>query len=231
MFYDLHIHSALSPCANDDMTPNNIVNMAKLLKLDVIAITDHNSVSQQAVLHEVAEQKDMRLIYGIEVQTIEEVHVLCYFQELDDCLIFGKNMNDNLIPIKNDVRYFGHQLIMDENDEVIGEEPKLLLNSVLLSIEEVCALAHQHHGSFVLAHALDRSNSIITQLGFIPVHLEFDGIEVKSIVEKNKILQTHPWIKDTVWLFNSDAHYLTDINDAVNQISQEELNRLWRNGS
>ncbi|MPM90249.1 hypothetical protein SDC9_137370 [bioreactor metagenome] len=218
MFYDLHIHSALSPCASNDMTPNNIINMAGLLNLDVIAVCDHNSTEQQQALHEVALQRNMRLVYGIEVQTAEEVHVLCYFRQLAECQLFGQKIKDQLIPIRNDPHYFGHQYVMDQSDEIIKEEPLLLLNSVMYSIEQVCDLVHLHHGSMVLAHALDRHNSIITQLGFIPLQLKFDGIEVKNISEKQRLLASHPWITETVWLTNSDAHYLTDINEPVNSI-------------
>ena len=41
--YDLHLHSCLSPCADDDMTPYNIAGMAMLLGLQLLALTDHNS--------------------------------------------------------------------------------------------------------------------------------------------------------------------------------------------
>ena len=44
LYYDFHIHSALSPCGDADMTPNNIVGMASIKGLDAIAVSDHNTV-------------------------------------------------------------------------------------------------------------------------------------------------------------------------------------------
>ena len=230
MFYDLHIHSVLSPCANDDMTPNNIINMAKLKGLDLIAVCDHNSVKQQAVLAQVALKNDMCLIYGIEVQTLEEVHVLAYFKDLMDCLRFGQLIDERMIYIKNDERYFGNQYVMDINDQVVSHEERLLLSSVNMKIDEVEQVVHKYNGSFVLAHALDRINGIITQLGFIPKQLKIDGVEVKDIKQKERLLMDHPWL-DVVWLFNSDAHSLEQINERKNSLSSMMLDRLYRNGS
>ena len=118
------------------MTPNNIINMAKLKGLELIAVCDHNSVKQQAVMSQIALQNDMCLIYGVEVQTIEEVHILAYFSQLKDCLQFGQFIDNNLISIKNDERYFGNQYVMDINDQVIDHEKRLLLSSVNMQIEE-----------------------------------------------------------------------------------------------
>ena len=87
MFADLHIHSALSACADDDMTPNNILNMAVIKGLDVIAICDHNSCKQQPAIAKAAMDKPIKVIFGVEVTSSEEVHVLCYFNELDNCKI------------------------------------------------------------------------------------------------------------------------------------------------
>ena len=95
-YYDLHIHSSLSPCADDDMTPNNIVNMALIKGLDVISLTDHNSTKNVEAVHELCQHKGIKFIPGIEVQTKEEVHVLCYFFDILDCLKFGEMIYNSL---------------------------------------------------------------------------------------------------------------------------------------
>ncbi|MFR6100433.1 MAG: PHP domain-containing protein [Longibaculum sp.] len=113
MFYDLHIHSALSPCSDDDMTLNNIVNMACLKELDLIAITDHNSVKQLYHLADVAQDK-IRFIYGVEIQSREEIHVLAYFLDKQLLDTFQAFLDCYLIEEPNDEYYFGHQYIFNE---------------------------------------------------------------------------------------------------------------------
>lgn len=229
MFYDFHIHSALSPCGNDDMTPNNIVNMALIKGLNAIAVSDHNSCKQQSVVAKLAKNAGLKYYYGVEVQSKEEVHILCYFLEEEEMSVFQVWMEGLLLPIKNDVNYFGHQYVMNEMDEVIDEEKILLLQSIDASIDEVCAKAHELHGLVVLAHVLDRSNSITTQLGFIPKTLDYDGIEIKKMSDKSKVLKMHPWIdQDGLWLIDSDAHQLMDISEADQAISESELMNFWR---
>ena len=117
---DLHIHSALSPCADDDMTPNNIVNMAILKKLDAIAVTDHNSCDNAEAIVKLAGSQ-LIVVPGMEVETKEEVHVLCYFEDVDKLLDFGELIRTKLPSVANIPQIFGNQLIIDENDQIIGE--------------------------------------------------------------------------------------------------------------
>ena len=81
-FYDLHIHSVLSPCGDDDMTPCNIVGMSKLLGLDVIAITDHNSTGNAEAVMKCGQAMGLTVVPGMELETREEVHVLMLFEDL-----------------------------------------------------------------------------------------------------------------------------------------------------
>lgn len=223
MFYDLHIHSCLSPCADDDMTPNNIVNMAKLGGLDCISVTDHNSFAQQRAVKKCCEQMGLSYIYGVEVQTIEDVHVLCYFQTEAAMVLFEKWLSSQLLPIQNDVGYFGHQYILNELDEIVSEETILLLQSIQASIDEVEKQCHLAGGYFALAHVLDRSNSITTQLGFIPENLNYDAIEIKQADQIERVKKMHPHLKPCLWLNSSDAHQLVDIHEA-----DYSFDGLWR---
>ena len=134
---DLHIHSCLSPCADDDMTPNNIVNMALLKKLDAISVTDHNSAGNVAAVMEVAKDKDILVLPGMEVNSREEVHLLCYFESLDGITSFDRFLYPHIPEVLNRKNIFGSQLFCNEQDEVIGEEKKLLINAVDLSVNEI----------------------------------------------------------------------------------------------
>ena len=229
MFYDLHMHSCLSPCAEDEMTPNNICNMALIKGLEIIAVTDHNSTRQLPAVHEAAVNCGIRLLYGTEIQTSEEVHVLGLFRKLEDSQTFQTWIDERMPGIKNDPAFFGNQLLMNGQDEVIGIEDNLLLVSLDATLEETVDAIHAYGGKVILAHVLDRQNSVTTQLGFIPIGLAYDGLEVKSEEQKLRVLETHPWIKeeDTYWFIDSDAHRLIDMSEADDFMRDSVFRKLW----
>ena len=134
-YYDLHIHSCLSPCAEDDNTPNNVAGMAKLSGLDIVALTDHNSVKNCPAFFEAAERYDLIPIAGMELTTSEEIHVICLFEMLDDALRFGEEIDRRRLPVKNRPDIFGEQLILDGEDNLIGNEENLLSVATDISVE------------------------------------------------------------------------------------------------
>lgn len=227
MFYDLHIHSALSPCADDEMTCNNIINMAIIKGLECIAVCDHNSTKQQGTMHQCAQKAPIKVIYGVEIQSEEEVHILAYFKEVEACLLFQNWISAHQLPLFNDVQYFGNQWILNELDQPVEQEKQMLLASLTADLKQTVDAVHQYGGKAVLAHVLDRVNSVTTQLGFIPENLNFDGLEIKSMEQKERILKMHPWIKKTHWFINSDAHQLIDISENENYISDEKFRSFW----
>ncbi|MBR3227165.1 MAG: PHP domain-containing protein [Erysipelotrichaceae bacterium] len=223
------MHSCLSPCAENEMTPNNICNMAMIKELDIIAVTDHNSTRQLRSVAKVAESIGLKMLYGVELESSEEVHVLGLFAGLEDAESLQEWIDSVMPGIPNRPDYFGDQLIMDENDEVIGKEDDLLIVSLQADLAECVEQIHRHGGKAILAHVLDRANSVTNQLGFIPMDLDYDGLEVKSLEQKQRVLNMHPWIKEdsTFWFIDSDAHRLTDISEPENVITHEEIRRLW----
>ena len=128
LYYDLHIHSSLSPCGDNDMTPNNIVNMAKLNELDIIAITDHNSCKNCAAAIKVGNEVGVTVVPGMELTTSEDIHVVCLFPDLESAEAFDNYVCERLMKFPNEADIFGHQYIMDENDEIIDELDMLLLS-------------------------------------------------------------------------------------------------------
>lgn len=226
MFVDLHIHSCLSACADNDMTPNNIINMAQLKGLDMIAVTDHNCAKNQVAIDLVAKQKNMKLLYGIEVCTYEEVHVLVYFKELRQILEFDEWLSKQLLPINNNVEFYGQQLIMNHFDEVIGEHPTNLSLAITQPISQVFTKARQIQGVCVYAHAINKANSVIEQLGFISQQDPIKGIEVRSEKEHQEIIKRFPHLEQHYWYFNSDAHQLGAILERESWLNQRELSYL-----
>lgn len=227
MFYDLHIHSTLSPCSDDDMTLNNIVNMSYIKGLDLIAITDHNSVKQLYYLDKVSQGK-VDFVYGIEIQTREEVHILAYFLK-DICLdVIQTFLDEYLIEEPNDYNYFGHQYILNDQDEIIGEEPRLLLKSLDLSVREVIDHIHQLGGIAVFAHAMATRYSIMSIYMDIDKSFDIDAIEVTKKEHMNELKDKYSFLEDTLFLFSSDAHRLDAIHEPIYQMNKDDFYGLWR---
>lgn len=217
LYYDLHIHSALSPCGDNEMTPNNIVNMAAIKELDVIAITDHNSCKNAEACIKAAENAglDLIVIAGMEVETAEEIHVVCLFPTIESAVEFDDFISENSVAIKNKAEIFGEQNIMDEFDNVTGNVDNLLVTATTLDLYAIVNKVKALSGVAVPAH-IDRSSySILSSLGFIPPDLQINLVEISKntnpidfINEKRKFLSGH-----NQFLVSSDAHRLEDISE------------------
>ena len=203
-YYDLHIHSCLSPCASDDMTPANIAGMASIKGLSLIALTDHNCGCNLMPMAAFAAQFGLVFVPGIEVTTLEEVHVLAYFAKTADAAGFGELLYDSLPNIVNRPEIFGRQLIMDIDDCPSGELEKLLLQATPFSIDEISKMVRKAGGCTVPAHINRPSFSVLSNLGFIPPNL-FGAVEVTKDL-------SCPSIDPSLYrLHSSDAHALGDI--------------------
>lgn len=210
---DFHIHSALSPCGDEDMTPSNIVNMALLKGLDIIAVTDHNSCSNLPAVMEVARENGLMVIPGMEVQTKEEVHIVCLFKKIEGAMKFAEIVNNSLPNIKNNEEVFGRQLIFNAADEIIGKEDKLLLSSAALSVNDVFVLVSGLGGICIPAHVDRPSFSIISNLGFIPPTLKVKTIEISKKHTMEATYKKYPFLSKFKFIISSDAHYLQDISE------------------
>lgn len=223
--YDLHIHSCLSPCGDDDMLPSNIVGMAFLKNLDVIAVTDHNSCKNCGAVLKLAEQYDLVVIPGMELCTMEEVHVLCLFAHLSDAMRFDEYVSNKLLKIPNDERVFGKQEIVDEEDQTIGTEPYLLINATDISFDEVGKLMKEFNGVHVPAHIDKNSNSLLSNLGFISPDADFTVAELANLSHLDELSKKNPYLNQCKIISNSDAHMLENINEAIHFINCEERTR------
>ncbi|MFA0816320.1 MAG: PHP domain-containing protein [Anaerofustis sp.] len=220
-FGDYHIHSALSPCADDDMTPANIIGMAAIKGLDMISVTDHNSAGNLPALKTNADANQIVLIPGIEINSKEEVHILAYFPDIESCISYANDLYRLLPDIPNDEQFFGRQLFFDEEDEVIGKAEKLLINSVSLSVEQIIGEVADSGGATVFAHIDKKHFSILSSLGFIPLHLPIQTVEISTNTDPDPFLQKNH-LMQYQYLQSSDAHMLQDIRERVFSLPLEE---------
>lgn len=217
-FCDLHIHSALSPCGDEDMTPNNIVNMACLSGLDIIAVTDHNTVGNVRSLMKVAEKLPITVVPGMELETVEEAHFVCLFPTIEIAEEFERWLNQFRLPIKNRPEIFGEQVYMDENDEITGKEELLLTTAVSCSIYDAAPKVRSLNGTIFPSHVDKSSYSIISNLGTVPHDLGFTTVEISKNITKDAALKKFPYLESFRIITNSDSHYLDSFYETQNPI-------------
>lgn len=208
---DLHVHTVLSPCAADEMTPANIIGMAVLSGIDIIAITDHNACENVGAVIDAAKNTNITVIPGMEVETKEEIHVVVLFdtlEQLHDWEAFIQPYRSDLL---NDERKFGMQAIVNADGEVIGCKPDMLLAPLACPLADVVAGAKKLGGICIASHIDRPAYSVVSQLGFIPAEIEFDAVEVSRRVKCSEALQLIPSIQGTTVITASDAHTLADL--------------------
>ena len=216
-FYDFHIHSCLSPCGDVDMTPNNIVNMALLKGLDAIAITDHNCAANAEAVLRAAEGK-LVVLPGMEVESCEEIHMVCLFAELKQCREMEREVQANLFHIQNNVEIYGEQVVLDEFDEPRGSVEQLLVVATNLSVYDIVKRTHELGGVCIAAHIDKSAYSILSNLGMLPDDLEVDAVELSKRGDFEALAAVHGNLYGMRVLHSSDAHYLADISERAHML-------------
>ena len=217
-FYDLHIHSCLSPCADDDMTPNNIAGMATLKGLQILALTDHNSCKNCPAFFEACRRNGIVPIAGMELSTAEDIHLICLFETLEAAMAFDREIEAHLPPIKNRADIFGNQLVLDGEDQQIGSEDRLLISATDLWIRDALDLARSYGAHVHPAHIDRESNGIVSILGDIPSEYGFGIFEFNDAGSVDSYRERFSGIGEDSVLVCSDAHHLWDINEADHMI-------------
>jgi PHP family Zn ribbon phosphoesterase len=220
---DLHIHTLLSPCGDLDMTPSEIVRLAKERGLDIIGITDHNTTKHDKLTREYGQQAGIYVLTGAEVTTKEEAHCLAFFDSDEDLDTFESYLQENLPNIPNDTQKFGYQVQIDREENIIYEEPKFLPSAIDKTVEEVAEKVHALNGLFIPAH-IDRPKfSIPSQLGFIPFDLNIDAVEISHNTTEENYLSKNKYLKQKTFIQSSDAHYTDQIGSACCYFNIETL--------
>lgn len=218
VYYDLHIHSCLSPCAEDEMTPPNIANMAYLKGLQLIAITDHNSTRNVRAVVEAAAELPLTVIPGLELTTAEEIHVVCLFPSVDAAEAAGNEAESMLPPIDNDEAAFGIQQVMSADEVEQGRVARLLINATSISFDDVRQFAARHGGFCYPAHIDKQANSLLATFGMLPDYLPLPTVEVYRPAVFLATAQGAAVASQHRVVTSSDAHRLADISEAERTI-------------
>jgi hypothetical protein len=207
---ELHIHTVVSPCAGVEMIPPFIVQEALEREINLIAITDHNSSANAGAVRKAAAGTGLTVLPGMELQTREEVHLVCLFDTLDQLDRWQSFVNERLPAVENNIDFFGEQFIVDETGEFLRREKQLLLTSATLSLTEAVTEIHRLDGLAIPAHVNRKAYSVIANLGFVPPDVPFDAIEISRHISPADACQKFPQLKTFTLIQNGDVHYLDD---------------------
>ena len=220
-YYDLHIHSCLSPCGNDDMTPNNIAGMAMLKGLNIVALTDHNSCKNCPAFFKACENFGLIPIAGMELTTAEDIHIVCLFYTLEQAMAFDREIEKHRQKIPNRPEIFGNQQILDEEDRLTGQEETLLINATDLDMAAATETVRKFGGIVYPAHIDRPANGMVETLGTIPKEYDFTCVEFYD----RTVTQTYSsrfGLETMKIVCSSDAHYLENISEAENYFTFDD---------
>ncbi len=212
---DFHIHSCLSPCASLEMSPDVIVKRAQAVGLNAIALADHNCTFNLPAFERVCKKEGIACLYGMEVTSTEEAHILCLFDQLDAAMELGSRVYGSLPDILNQPDKFGDQPIVDEQQDILGFAEKFLISASGYTVSALVGEVHELGGLIIPAHIDRQVYGIISQLGFLPDEA-FDAVELTPR-GKRKQAQHYPVVR------NSDAHQLSHIGRAFTEFEIESL--------
>ena len=218
---ELHVHTVLSPCAGVEMIPPLIVQKALECGINIIAITDHNASENVPAVIKAAEDHDLTVLPGMELQTEEEVHVLCLFDSMDQLNRLQVIVDKKLPEIKNNIEYFGEQFIVDHTGAFIHRKERLLINSTSLSFDEAFQEVSKLGGLFIPAHVNRQAFGLIDHLGFVPPELNIEALEISRHITLQEAIEKYPQISNYPIIQSGDVHYLDDFL-GVNQFIIEE---------
>lgn len=224
---ELHVHTVVSPCAEVEMIPPLIVQQALASSIDLIAITDHNSTANIESVMKAAKGSGLTVLPGMELQTIEEVHSLCIFPDLDHAREFQKIVDNALPPLQNSPEHLGEQFIVDETGEFIRREERLLIISAELSLTDAWEIVNSMGGLLIPAHVNRKAFGLLENLGFVPNDIPLNALEISRHLNSRAAVETFPQLHGYTLIKGGDAHRLDEFLGAnVFTLEKRSLNEL-----
>jgi 3',5'-nucleoside bisphosphate phosphatase len=203
---ELHVHTVLSPCAGVEMIPPLIVREALQLGLNIIAITDHNGTANVAAVMQAARGTGLVVLPGMELQTREEVHLLCLFDTLEQAGEWQTSIDAVLPDIPNNIEFFGEQFVVDATGEFLRREDRLLINSAAIGLENAANLVKSLGGLAIPAHVDRKANGLLANLGLVPPG--FDALEISRHISPSEATEKYPQLRGYPLIQSGDVHLL-----------------------
>jgi 3',5'-nucleoside bisphosphate phosphatase len=219
---DLHIHSVLSPCADLEMSPTRIIDYAVRRKLDMIAITDHNSTLQCKLIRKLGREAGVEVLYGAEINTREELHCLVFFENDDILDAFQVYIEEHITRIQNNPKLLGYQVLVDEHEMITGEVDYSLHAALDVGIDQLADKVHSLGGLVIPSHIDRPRNSLTSQLGMIPEGLKVEAYELSKITSRELFYSRHPEVAELTLIRNSDAHSPDQIGEVFTLYRMEK---------
>ena len=207
---ELHVHTCLSPCAEVEMIPPLIVQEALDQGIHLIAITDHNASANVEAVMQAAAGTDLAVLPGMELQTVEEVHLLCLFDTLDQARAWQAYVDLRLPALENDPQHFGDQFVVDASGEFVRRDTRLLLASADIELGDAVEGVHQLGGIAIPAHVNRKAYSLIQNLGLVPEHIPFDALEISRHITPEQARMKYPQLEKFPLIQSGDVHRLDE---------------------
>jgi PHP family Zn ribbon phosphoesterase len=220
---DLHIHTVLSPCGDLDSSPTNVIEAGRQAGLHIMAITDHNCMHHGILARKLAEEHGIMVLFGAEVTSREEAHLLCLFDTHVQLGYFQTYIDQHILRIPNKPDTFGYQVIVDADENIVAEIDHLLISAIEQSVEQIQSKVHELGGLFIPAHIDRPSFSIVNQLGMLPPLLKTDALEISGAITPERYLLRHPELQGHTFIQNSDAHHPSRIGSNFTEFLLESL--------
>ena len=226
---DLHVHTVASACAEAEMIPPLIVRRARELGLGLLGVTDHHSAENAGAVQQAARPYGIRVLPGMEVQTREEVHVLCLFDELDQARDWQDMIWKHLPAEPNREEYFGAQYVVSAEGDYLRTNKRLLQTSTSLSFEQVLSLTDEWGGLALPAHVDRPRYSLFANLGLVPEGVTLTGAEISRHITGQEALSRFPSLKGIALVQSGDAHRLAEMTHATQlRAAEPSLHELRR---
>ncbi|MDY0018414.1 MAG: PHP domain-containing protein [Anaerolineae bacterium] len=205
---DLHLHTVLSACAEVEMIPPLIVQEALHKGLDLIAVTDHNAIGNAEAVIEAASGTGLRVLPGMELQSQEEVDLLCLFDTLEQASAWQLQVNAALLPFENDPERFGPQFLVDAEGDFVAEDTRFFQGPAQLPLAEAARAVAALGGLAIPAHIERPTKGLLGVLGLWPPDLEVAAAEVSPNLRPSQARLRYPFLADIPLITASDAHCL-----------------------
>ena len=208
---ELHLHTVLSPCASIEMIPPLIIQEAESKGINLIAISDHNAIENIEAVMQAAQCSSVTVLPGIELQTREEIHSLCLFDDLSQLQTFYEEIKPSFPTIKNNIEFFGEQFVVDKTGDFIRRLERLLISSSSLTLKEAWQIVNENQGLLIPAHVNRSAFGLFPVLGFIPSDIELEILEISRHISPAQAVKEYPQLKNYHLIQSGDAHFLEDI--------------------